>query len=87
MSALPPKADMETFGYLEGRLGKMIALPSVPAAMIMPSNAGSDNYRDHHMMRMVAFTLPRCATRHKRGIQRYKARAGRQIVTLFEQAA
>ena len=39
------------------------------------------------MMRMVAFTLPRCATRHKRGIQRYKARAGRQIVTLFEQAA
>jgi hypothetical protein len=39
------------------------------------------------MMRMVAFTLPRCATRRKLGIQRYKARAGRQIATLFEQAA
>jgi len=48
MSALPPKADMETFGYLEGRLGKMIALPSVPAAMTMPSNAGSDHYCDRH---------------------------------------
>jgi len=48
MSALPPKADMETFGYSEGRLGKMIALPSVPAAMTMPSNAGSDHYCDHH---------------------------------------
>jgi hypothetical protein len=23
MPALPPKADMETFGYSEGRLGKM----------------------------------------------------------------
>jgi hypothetical protein len=36
---------------------------------------------------MVAFTLTRCATRRKLGIQRYKARAGRQIATLFEQAA
>jgi hypothetical protein len=24
MSALPPKADMKTFGYSEGQLGKMI---------------------------------------------------------------
>jgi NADPH-dependent 7-cyano-7-deazaguanine reductase QueF-like protein len=39
------------------------------------------------MMTMVAFTLPRRATRRKLGIQRYKARAGCQIVTLFEQAA
>ena len=48
MSALPPKADMETFGYLEGLLGKMVALPSVPAAMTVPSNAGSDHYCDRH---------------------------------------
>jgi len=39
------------------------------------------------MMTMVAFMLPRCAARRKLGIQRYKARAGRQIVMLFEQAA
>jgi hypothetical protein len=39
------------------------------------------------MMMMVALTLRRCATRRKLGIQRYKARAGRQIATLFEQAA
>jgi hypothetical protein len=39
------------------------------------------------MMMMVAFTLPRCATRHKLGVQKYKGLAGRQIVKLFEQAA
>jgi hypothetical protein len=39
------------------------------------------------MKRMVAFTLPRCVTRHKLGIQRYKGRADRQIATLFEQVA
>jgi hypothetical protein len=39
------------------------------------------------MMTMVAFTLPRSATRRKLGIQRYKAGAGRQIVTLSERAA
>ena len=31
--------------------------------------------------------LPRCAIRHKLGIQKYKGRAGRQIATLFERAA
>ena len=39
------------------------------------------------MIGMVAFMPPRCATRRKLGIQRYKARAGRQIATLFELAA
>jgi hypothetical protein len=39
------------------------------------------------MMKMVALMLPRCATRHRCGIQRYRGRAGPQIATLFERAA
>jgi hypothetical protein len=31
--------------------------------------------------------LPQRATRHKVGIQKYKRQAGRQIATLFAQAA
>jgi hypothetical protein len=31
--------------------------------------------------------MPRRAIRHKRGIQTYRGRAGRQIATLFERAA
>jgi len=42
MSAIPPKADIEVLGQLER------VLPSVPAAMTMPSNAGSDHHCDHH---------------------------------------
>jgi hypothetical protein len=37
------------------------------------------------MMRMVAFTLLQCATCRKLGIQKYKARAGRQIVMTWAQ--
>jgi hypothetical protein len=35
------------------------------------------------LMRMVAVMLPRCARRHKLGIQTYKGREGRQSATLF----
>src|SRR5262249_17329941 len=51
MSALPPKADVTTFGYSERQLGKMILYGlchQVPAAITMPSNTGSYHCCDHH---------------------------------------
>jgi hypothetical protein len=39
---LPPKADMETFGYSEG-MGT-----AKQTSMTMPRNAGSDHYCEQH---------------------------------------
>jgi hypothetical protein len=66
-------------------------LISVPTATTIPGNAVVIAIATS-IMRIVAFTLPRselprCATRHKLGIQTYKCRAGRQIAMLFERAA
>jgi len=36
---------------------------------------------------MVALMLPRCATDHRRDIQRYRGQEGSQIATLFERDA
>src|SRR5215472_16236176 len=47
--------------------------------------------RDSHLRlitrQRIRARLPQCATRHKLGIRKCKARAGRQISTLFARAA
>ena len=79
MSSLPPKAEIEVRSV---RTGVAISTSDQPcqATLAVITIATTT-------IRMVAFMLPRCATRRKLDIQRYIARAGRQIAMLFEQAA